>query len=479
MKIGIELFKGKLLANGNNPIAIRITNNGKTKYKMVGVSCRAKNWNIDKKRITCRESNFRAKNDIINCKLIEISNRANWFKENRYDYDLEYILSDKPLELYNNQNLNIDLDYRNFIDIIRARIQSYDKIKTRENYSAFLRYMIKVYGEYINTNEVNQQFALNFKARLEQNDFSANHKNNMIKCFSSSYKFGVENRFILNPYTITLKKYPYQAENRDISNEDFTKIINIFKKEIAANTPAKKMECLSLFCLDIAFQGLAPLDFAKIKISDLELCTIQKIDIDTELMRNDLSYYENINKEQRYFDVIKINTYRTKTNTFVPICCEYHTIRPILYHLCKGKEKNDYLINCYNSKREYNEKQLHNRCGNYFMQQSTKLSYLLENQIQSQKKVTFYIARHAFINCLDKKNIPHDLIRKMVGHKSSTLEKSYINKATDWEQAEIIYKIFNDIKTIEELELEVKEKEVCEKEWNELYNFLKYGIKYE
>ena len=33
MKVGIELFKGKLLSDGRNPIAIRLTDRNRTKYK--------------------------------------------------------------------------------------------------------------------------------------------------------------------------------------------------------------------------------------------------------------------------------------------------------------------------------------------------------------------------------------------------------------------------------------------------------------
>lgn len=475
MKVGIELFKGKLLSDGRNPIAIRLTDKSKTKYKMIGISCIAKNWNNDKKKITCREVDYKIKNQIIKERFDETYYRAEWFLKNNIEIDFEYILSNKPLELYTN-NDNTNLDYRNFIDIIKARIQSYDKIKTRENYQSFLKLMIKLYDDYININEVNQAFALRFRAKLDELGFSSNHKNGMIKCFTSSYKFGVENRWIVNPYTISLKKYPYQAENRDITNQDFTKIISLFKKHIQANFNMSRFESLALFCLDIAFQGLAPFDLAKIKIKDLELCTIKRIDEDYEQFNNDIDYRKYIAKKQQIRNVIKINTYRAKTNTIVPICCDYSTIRPVLYYLCKGKTKDDYLVNCYNSKKNYNEKQLHNRCGNYFMNQSIKLNSLI-NELSISNKVTFYIARHAFINCLDKKNISHDLIRKMVGHKSSTLEKSYINKPTDWEQADIIFQIFNDIETIENLELQAKGERVCIEQWKELELFLLNEIK--
>nr|WP_303917358.1 hypothetical protein [Bacteroides intestinalis] len=139
--------------------------------------------------------------------------------------------------------------------------------------------------------------------------------------------------------------------------------------------------------------------------------------------------------------------------------------------MCKGKTKDDYLINCFKANRKYTEKQFHNRCGNYFLQLANKLNPFL-HEVNISQRVTYYIARHAFINAMDKMNIPHDLIRKMVGHKLNTLEKNYINKPTDWEQSEVIYKVFNDYETVQNLELKAKSDLVCENQWKELNLFL-------
>lgn len=473
MKIGIELFKGKLLKDNTNPIAIRLTHNKKTKYKFISVSCKAKNWNSTKKVISCRESDYKIKNEIIKREFNRIAERLNYFEQNNLEFDFDFIISNKDIESYsieiNNNVSNFDSD--NFIDIIKARISSYNKIKTRENYQAFLNVMLKLYGSFININSINQYFALEFRNKLDEANYSANHKNSLIKCFTSSYKFGVENRWITRPYVFSLKKYAHEATNRDITFEDFTKIIGLFKKQILANFDVKYYESLAIFCLDIAFQGLSPFDLANIKISDLELCVISNIDPNFEAKLNDEKYQYNIENNQEFREVIKIRTYRAKTNTFVPICCDYNTIRPVLYYLCKGKTSNDYLINCFSINKEYSEKQYHNRCGSYFLQLSNKLNPFL-HEIGMNNKVTYYIARHAFINALDKMNIPHDLIRKMVGHKTNTLEKSYINKPTDWEQSEVIFKIFNQYETIQNLELQAKGERVCNIQWRELELFL-------
>lgn len=472
MKVAIELFKGKKLIDGTFPIAIRATHLGKNKYKMIGISSFEKHWNKDKKRITCRAELFREKNEIIQREYNNILNRANWFIDNNIAPDLDFIFSNKSLDSYHvTTDFNVEYDTNNFIDIIRARIDSYSKIKTKENYKAFLNVMIKMYGDYISLNKINQAFAIQFRNQLDLANYSSNHKNSLIKCFTSSYKFGAENRWISNPFIITIKKYPHQPLDRDISHNDLTKIIGDFKKLLECGSNFENYKPLAIFILDLALHGLAPIDLAKIQIKDLNLEEINAIDVNNELLLNDDNYKEYINNTQVKRKVITINTYRSKTGKLVPICVDYSSIRPLLYFFCKNKTKEDYLIDCFNINKTYTEKQMHNKCGKFYYDNTIKLNEYLKGWNLSQK-VTYYIARHAFINALNEMRVPHHLIRKMVGHKDNALEKSYINKPTKWEQSKITYDLFNGVQTIEELEIQGKGYTLCEKQWGELEMFL-------
>lgn len=485
MKVGIEQFKGKKLIDNTHPIAIRITHNGKTKYKFIGISCKAQHWDKNKKRITCRANDFRALNEIIQACYLKVCERAKWFEEHDYNIDLEYILSDKNLNAYNvseSEALFNDFNPNLFTHIIKARIQSYTKIKTQENYKAFLNVMIKLYGEDLKTNKINQVFITDFRNRIDSEGYSANHKNSLIKCFTSCYKYACANGWINNPMLISIKKFAHTTINRDITNADFSAIINLYKKDIGFNIDEYKgYKALCLFALDIMFQGLAPYDLAKIKIGDIKLKTILKKDVDVELLNNSQDYKNKIEQEQEQREVIIINTYRQKTERYVPICCDYSTARHLLYYFCKGKTKNDYLIDCFNASKTYNEKQLHNRCGVYFMNNANELNTYLKSHSEIinhtiSNRVTYYIARHAFINHLDEIGTKHPLIRKMIGHKDNTLEKSYINKPTEWEQADLIYKIFSKDETIEDRQIAMFGEIVCNEQWEKLNSFLKGDI---
>jgi hypothetical protein len=45
IKVEPILYKSKVLSNGEHPVMIRLTQNGKRKYFSVGVSCKQSQWN--------------------------------------------------------------------------------------------------------------------------------------------------------------------------------------------------------------------------------------------------------------------------------------------------------------------------------------------------------------------------------------------------------------------------------------------------
>ncbi len=480
MKVSIELFKGKKLANENYPIVIRITHKGKNKYKSTGISIKENHWNKDKSKITCREENFRIKNNIIFNEFSRIQSRAIWFEQHNYPFDFDFIVSNIEIDSYNpNQIQRIDFDSQNFINIIQYRISAYDKQKTRENYSQFLNIFRELYGDYVDCRCINQYFVDDYRRRLD-NSFPtmANKKNHLLKCFNVCYNYGIANRWILNPFRFEIKRFPYEPQERNISYEDFTAIINIYKKLVNSNANLEEYQGLAIFILDIAFQGLSPIDLALIKISDLKLGIITEDNKDFELYNNSRRYRDEYDDNHKELKVIKIRTFRSKTGIYVPIVCEYTSIRPILEFFCKNKTADDYLLDCFNKDIVLIDKQVNNRCGHYFNYKANNLNRTLLSfsgifGIPSVDRITYYYARHAFINALDKIGIEHNLIRKMVGHKKhDTLQNSYISKATDWEQAMITNRILNNVKPVCHLELQAKGKESAISDWQELENLL-------
>lgn len=65
MQITKELFKGKVLSDGTYPVMIRIYHNGLVRRVATSVGARERNWDKRKGRLSCRECDYRLKNDHI------------------------------------------------------------------------------------------------------------------------------------------------------------------------------------------------------------------------------------------------------------------------------------------------------------------------------------------------------------------------------------------------------------------------------
>ena len=292
MKLSIELFKGKELKDKTYPLLFRLYHDGKKKYKSSGISTLPKYWNAEKKRITCRETDYKSKNEFLINECNRITDRINWFVDKNIDFDLEFILSDVPLDSYEYKLLNNNaFDSNNFIDIMRAKAESRTRFKTRENNKCLCNTIAKLYNNKIRSNSINQLFINNFRAKVDKLESSAHLKNSLIIFFKSSYEFGVSNKWIADPYQFKIKLFNVTRSNkRDIPFDEISEIITAYKKNLSAKKEISSSIGLSLFILDMAFQGLSPFDLSNLKIKDLKLTEIRKNEVDPERYMKDSVY---------------------------------------------------------------------------------------------------------------------------------------------------------------------------------------------
>jgi len=206
----------------------------------------------------------------------------------------------------------------------------------------------------------------------------------------------------------------------------------------------------------IAFQGIAPVDISQLKVKDIEIEKLNSIDYNIEEKMNNPEYEDYYENNNRQTIVVNVPYHRTKTGVKVDICTDYFSIEPIIDCFCRSKNENDYIINCLDANKSYTDKQMKSRISNWFTKQvkvlNERLKYFcINNDFQLIKHITYYMARHTFVNTLNDMDISHNKIRKLIGHIDNTLERNYISKAEKIEQAEIIASIFNKKTSVKEL----------------------------
>ena len=80
--VTVICYKWKTLANGENPLMLRVTKEGKTKYQSLGISVNPKHWNFKRNELKPKCPNFeqiqkiivdkKVKTDAMNRLLIKV-----------------------------------------------------------------------------------------------------------------------------------------------------------------------------------------------------------------------------------------------------------------------------------------------------------------------------------------------------------------------------------------------------------------------
>lgn len=450
MKISKCLYTSKVYKNGEHPIMLRVYHK-RIKYISTSVTCQAKHWNKNTLQVSSRDPKYKDKNEQINNLYFKLQSRLQELMASDIEPTIENILSEQRVEKNDESNL---------IWLYKAKSDACQADRTQKEYITFEKVFEALYGSYIDVNSIDQRWVDDMRRRIDEYyGIHNSQKNHFIKCFHGVYTFASDNEYVKIPRILKCKKFIHIKGETDLTNEQVTTIINAYKKEMVARArsiDAKYQEALGVFCLMIAFQGLSNIDLAALKVKDLEFSTAKKIDVDVEKYHNDIEYREWVDENQEVREIILVNTRRRKTDIPVKIVCDKESIIPILEIFFEGKRKDEYLIPCFSSKTEGVPLKEIERASNYFSKLSDKLQEYLDEYctIHGYTKIpniTYYMARHAFTNRVNNMDIPHYLIKKFIGHKEGVLEKHYITPLTKWEQADVIYRIFNNNGTIKEL----------------------------
>ena len=84
--INVVCYKWKTLANGEHPLMLRVTKDGKTKYQSLGISVNPKFWNFKKNESKPKCPNFEQIQKIILDKKLEIQKKMLEIRADQKEY---------------------------------------------------------------------------------------------------------------------------------------------------------------------------------------------------------------------------------------------------------------------------------------------------------------------------------------------------------------------------------------------------------
>ena len=424
MKITVTLTN-KQLTNKEYLIAVRAFAYGKYKHYSVGVSCTKTNWNANTSSVSSRDRGYKEKNAAIEAKLQEVT------------------------DLYNNvtdvqqTDASPNKQELTFFDLIDLKIADCNTYSYKKNFMQLKNFLKEEYNK-LKINDINKVWFSDFVQRVQERK-STTQQNKLVKMFNIVYKFGLENNYIKDYNKFKYNKQMQATKERYLTSSELNTMLTMYRDSLkiynylAEITP--KQKAVFLFVLHIAFQGIAPCDMANLRIRDLEIETIQTQE--TDLLQDREKYEQN---RPGTLEILNIKLYRQKTKTYVNIITYKEYIKEVLEYFTQNKTGNDYLIDCLDAKKTYTEKQRESRISNYYNKLNKVLNdYYKEICVRNDliyKHISFYMSRHTFINKLYSMQVPENTIKRLVGHKDSTLQRYYIADVQKIEQANIIEQIF-------------------------------------
>ncbi|MDE6754053.1 MAG: hypothetical protein K2J82_05495 [Muribaculaceae bacterium] len=453
MIITKELYRDKPVATNLYPVIVRVRHLGKEKIVFTSVNVFRKHWDSRHCTVNRHDSSHKIKNEIIESTFRRVAgniqNYIDDFLTSNLDDIIKAIDDDrKPTQLLPHPDISSLTCHQlktlptssatTFAGLIREKIDSSRTLNTRRGYETLLRYYYLKFEEGPFLNNMTTE-SINVVLRQIENDYSkaSTMKRVLSSKLNAVINYGKENGHLPPTFSPRIPFYPIYPADRNLSAPEIKTIYHLYLKKISEDPKFREVSTLALglFILDIAFQGLAPVDLSELKISDLSF----------PVLHSAPNYFGNNIADS--IRAVKVTTCRKKTSQPVTITAAYQPIKHILDYLMRDKDPDDYLIPCFSKYKSYSETQRQSRLANFFRKVSVNLNKAINGlklpEHNTMRPITFYFARHAFCNLIDSLDVPRHIIQHMIGHRTSVLEKSYLRTLTDYEQASLSQKLFH------------------------------------
>lgn len=202
------------------------------------------------------------------------------------------------------------------------------------------------------------------------------------------------------------------THRRDMDPQQLQALRELASQRIADDPLLTQREtyALAIFELDFAMQGLAPVDLALLRVNMIRELPVQLAD-------------------GIWHPAYIVETARRKTGVPVRIVMDGLAMAPIMTVLMNGRDGTDYLLPILSDKEPLTERRQMRRIANWFRSRADALNAAISALPAGQRpasRITYYFARHAYCQSVDKLDVAPHILRRLIGHASTTLERHYL-----------------------------------------------------
>ena len=217
ISINIVCYRHKILANGENPLMIRVSKNGKTKYKSIGISILPQYWDFiqNKPKRNCPNKEMIQK--IINETLSEYNEKALALIASKKEYTVNYVIANNPITT----NTTVE----ELFDFHIKQLILEDRLKYASTFKELKKSLLD-YNKRLNISfmDINMNWLKDYETWLRQKNYGENSIGIRFRTFRVLYNIAIEKGIVKSEHypfkTYKVAKLHMETIKRAISKQD-------------------------------------------------------------------------------------------------------------------------------------------------------------------------------------------------------------------------------------------------------------------
>lgn len=391
--VNIVLYKSKVLANGENPIMVRVTKNRRAKYISLGLSCDPKLWDFAKQKPRRNHPNKEVLNAILAEKKKEYLNQILDFKKDGKDYTPDVLIKKVEKEV---KKVTVMDFFEQTIKNLRTRKSVGYAGIFKEVKSDLLKY---TKGKDITFDQIDFTFLSKWETSLRAKGIADNTISIKMRVVRTLYNNAIaegmakKDNYPFDTYKISAR-FNASTRKRAIRREDIKAIEALEYKPYSAIFEAQQFFLFSYYA-----QGINFADMAHLKWEDIEAGRVTYRRKKTgELISFKVS--EPLNKILEYWRPFTANS---PANYIFPI-------------LDKAKHKT--------AQQQFDRRKK-------VLKRVNRDLKIVGQAIGLDTPLTFYVARHSFATVLKQAGVSIAIISETLGHQTEAITKTYLKSFED------------------------------------------------
>ena len=388
-KISVTCYKSKVLSNGEAPLMVKITKNGKRSLKTLGVSLNPKYWDFDRDRPKSNCPNRTHIVSIITNALQKYQSIQLDMEARNENYSVSEILADTSAK-------TAQLTLEDFLTSHIQQLRDNGKVGNSYAYLNLRTTLHNFHGKKLNFlfNAVDITFCNKFEAWMRKNQFEDTTMHYYFRTLRSTYNKAIEAKCAdreKSPFVeYKLSRFSTKTKKRALSKESVKKIL-----KMDCSTMSEKARLAhDVFSFSYYCGGISLVDVANLTLDNI---------IDGRLI------YE-----------------RQKTHGMINLVM-LDEAKAIIERYATYQKRAGYLFPILDNRKHITPMQKFNRVRKLCHQINKEL-HSLAKELGIQEDVTTYVARHSFATVLKKSGVNIGIISQALGHQDIKTTQIYLSE---------------------------------------------------